>query len=87
MKDVRFTSRAFNDLSELKALDKKLVFKALDLVENAKRTPFKGLGKPEALKHSLSGYWSRRISEEHRLVYRIVGDDIEIHSCFGHYSE
>lgn len=49
------------------------------------RSPFEGIGKPEPLKENLSGFWSRRIDEEHRLVYRVVNGNIEIAQCKGHY--
>ncbi|MBQ0818889.1 Txe/YoeB family addiction module toxin, partial [Microvirga sp. HBU67558] len=60
-----------------------------DLIKDAKRNPFKGLGKPEPLKHALKGWWSRRITGEHRLVYRITGagdgQQLEIAQCRYHY--
>ena len=60
-----------------------------DLIKNIKNTPFKGLGKPEPLKHDLSGWWSRRITGDHRLVYRVSGrapdQKLEIVQCRDHY--
>lgn len=56
------------------------------LIEECTRTPYEGTGKPEALKHELTGFWSRRITQEHRLVYRVRGDTLEIASCLHHYS-
>jgi toxin YoeB len=60
-----------------------------DLIKDIRRDPFKGLGKPEPLKHKLSGWWSRRITQEDRLVYRVTGKDdskqLEIASCRFHY--
>lgn len=55
------------------------------LLRNIARNGNEGIGKPEALKHGLSGYWSRRITDEHRLVYKIVGEEIRIASCRYHY--
>jgi toxin YoeB len=55
------------------------------LIENIQETPFGGPGKPEPLKHELSGYWSRRITDEHRLVYKIDDDRIIIAQCRYHY--
>ncbi len=55
------------------------------LIENTRQAPFAGLGKPEPLKHELSGYWSRRITDEHRLVYKIDHDRIIIAQCRYHY--
>lgn len=55
------------------------------LIANIKATPFTGIGKPEPLKHELAGWWSRRITGEHRLVYRIQGDTLQIAQCRQHY--
>ena len=55
------------------------------LIKDVIRSPFEGIGKPEPLKENLSGFWSRRIDEEHRLVYRVVNGNIEIAQCKGHY--
>lgn len=61
-------------------------FKCLNqLINDVMRSPFEGIGKPEPLKEDPSGFWSRRIDEEHRLVYRVVNGDIEIAQCKGHY--
>jgi toxin YoeB len=59
-----------NDLKVLQAIN--------DLIRDIRRDPFKGLGKPEPLKHSLAGWWSRRITREHRLVYRVAGRNAEL---------
>ncbi|OWC14353.1 Txe/YoeB family addiction module toxin, partial [Escherichia coli] len=56
-----------------------------ELVKNIQRTPFEGKGKPEPLKHNLAGFWSRRITEEHRLVYEVSGDNLLIAACRYHY--
>ena len=63
----------------------KLLKKIRTLLENILQTPYSGLGKPEALKHELSGLWSRRINREHRLVYQIGDDFLIVHSLKGHY--
>jgi toxin YoeB len=55
------------------------------LIKDIQRDPFSGLGKPEALKHDLSGLWSRRITQEHRLVYNVTDEEIVIVSCKFHY--
>lgn len=52
----------------------------------AQDAPHEGIGKPEALKHGLQGYWSRRVTDEHRLIYKVVGDEIRIAACRFHYS-
>lgn len=67
------------------ATDKKLFVRLNKLIKDVKRSPFEGLGKPEPLKGNLSGLWSRRIDQEHRLVYRVIDGDIEIAQCKGHY--
>lgn len=85
MRSIIFTQTALNQLSAFKSGNQKLVFKVLELIEDILKTPFTGKGKPEALKHDLSGYWSRRINEEHRLVYKVSEKQIEIYSCSGHY--
>ena len=65
--------------------DKKVVKKINELIKDTMRTPFEGIGKPEALKHNLSSWWSRRIDIEHRLVYKFENDTIIILSCRKHY--
>ena len=57
------------------------------LIRDTLRSPFEGIGKPEPLKGNLSGYWSRRISDEHRLVYTVKGDELVVIACRYHYSE
>lgn len=65
--------------------DKKILKKVNQLIKDIERNGNEGLGKPEPLKHELSGYWSRRITSEHRLIYSIDEDNIFIASCKGHY--
>ena len=72
---------AFHKKSGNKAVLKKLLL----LLEEISETPFEGTGKPEPLKHNLAGNWSRRINREHRLVYEVVDDVVQIHSAKGHY--
>ncbi len=61
--------------------------KITDLIQDIQRDIFKGLGKPEPLKKNLQGFWSRRINDEHRLVYPVQEDVIRIVSCHGHYAD
>ena len=68
-------------------LDVKIVRKINALIKECRRTPFAGTGKPEALKGNLRGHWSRRINQEHRLVYRIEADTLIIVQCRYHYGE
>jgi toxin YoeB len=65
--------------------DKKVFKKILELIKDIQREPFSGIGKPEPLKYELQGYWSRRITNEHRLVYKIEEDLLIILSCKYHY--
>ena len=69
--------------------DLKILGKINDLIKDVRRSPFKGLGKPEPLKERFTGWWSRRITDEHRLVYRVIGKPgeqvVEIIQCRGHY--
>ena len=85
MRDIRFTPTAFEQYVEWERSDKTVYQKINKLLLEAARTPFEGTGKPEALKHDLKGYWSRRISSEHRLVYRVEDDFIKIIACKFHY--
>jgi len=66
--------------------NKKLLKKINDLIKDIEREPFEGLGKPEPLKNNLSGWWSRRIDDTHRIVYRIENGNLEIAQCREHYS-
>ena len=85
MKQVAFEEKAFEDFTNWATQDKKLYTKIITLIKDIKRNPFLGLGKPEPLKHELSGYWSRRINDEHRLVYKVTDTMIIIASCKYHY--
>ena len=66
--------------------DKKTLKRINSLIKDVLRSPFDGIGKPEPLRNDLSGFWSRRIDDRHRLVYRIREDNLEILACKGHYS-
>lgn len=83
--NVTFSKRALGELAELVRREPKVASRALALIEECRRDPFRGTGKPEPLKHDKSGFWSRRITDEHRLVYRVVGETIEIAQCRFHY--
>jgi toxin YoeB len=85
MKKVAFLPQAFNDYNNWVQIDKKMYAKLVELIKEIQRDPFVGKGKPELLKHQLSGLWSRRITEEHRLVYKVLEDEIVIVSCRFHY--
>ena len=85
MRDIRFTPMAFEQNNDWLTDNKAIYNRLQKLILEAARTPFEGTGKPEALKHDLKGYWSRRINNEHRLVYRVADDYIQIISCKLHY--
>lgn len=69
----------------IKSGNKPLLKKIIQLIKAITTNPYQGIGKPEALKHELIGYWSRRIDNTHRLVYKIENNILEIHSLKGHY--
>lgn len=85
MKRITFSRNAWEDYISWQREDKKMLRKINDLIKDIQRTPFEGLGKPEPLKFDLSGYWSRRIDLEHRLVYQYQDNEILIYSCKFHY--
>lgn len=82
---ITFSRNAWEDYVSWQRDDKKILRKINELIKDIQRTPFEGLGKPEPLKFDLSGYWSRRIDLEHRLVYQYLEDEILIYSCRYHY--
>ncbi len=84
MKKVWF-EKAWADYLYWQTQDKKTLKKINELLRDIERSPFAGIGKPEALKEDLSGFWSRRIDDKNRLVYRISGEFIEVVSCKEHY--
>lgn len=76
---------AWDDYLWWQTQDRKLLRRINSLIEDVVRNGNEGIGKPEPLKHGFSGYWSRRINDEHRLVYKATGDDVRIASCRYHY--
>ena len=85
MRLIVFHQTAFDDYSEWSKLDKKLFERIRRMIIETSKTPFDGIGKPEPLKHELKGYWSRRLMDEHRLVYKVTHTQIIIVSCKYHY--
>ena len=85
MRDLIWDSKAWQDYVYWQSQDKKTLKRINRLIQNTLTSPFEGIGKPEPLKESLSGYWSRRIDETNRLVYRVADDYIKIISCRYHY--
>jgi toxin YoeB len=80
-----FAPQAWEDYLYWQNHDKKLLSKLNGLIKEISRTPFEGTGKPEPLKGDLTGWWSRRINREHRIVYRVTGDALQIAQCRYHY--
>lgn len=80
-----FTEQACGDYLYWQKLDKELLRRINGLIKEITRTPHTGTGKPEPLKHALSGYWSRRINDEHRIVYKVAGDEMLIAQLRYHY--
>lgn len=80
-----FSSRAWEDYLHWQNTDKLMIKRINNLIKAIQQNPFEGVGKPESLKHSLSGYWSRRINDEHRIVYKVSGNDLFIVQLRYHY--
>ena len=85
VKSLEFDQNAIEDLSYWVKKDRRKAEKILELVQEVAKTPFIGTGKPEPLRYNLSGCWSRRIDQEHRVVYSVNDDKIRIISCRFHY--
>lgn len=83
--NLLFSARGWEDYLYWQQTDKKVLKKINELIKDISRSPHEGIGKPEPLKHAFSGYWSRRITDEHRLVYKIDGDTIKIAQTRYHY--
>ena len=82
---VVFTASAWNELASCIRDDPKQVRTIAQLIRDIQRTPFEGIGKPAPLRHDLAGYWSRRIDQEHRLVYAVEADTLTVVQCRFHY--
>jgi len=80
-----FSDHAWEDYLHWQKTDKKILRRINTLIKEIKRNPFEGVGKPEPLKHALSGYWSRRINDEHRIVYKVSSGAIHIAQLRYHY--
>ncbi|MBI5414335.1 Txe/YoeB family addiction module toxin [Candidatus Peregrinibacteria bacterium] len=82
---LEFDQNAFEDLNYFMKHDRKKALKIMELLEDTLRHPFVGVGKPEPLKYEFAGCWSRRIDQEHRLVYSVVKNTIIVLACRYHY--
>jgi toxin YoeB len=85
VKSLEFDQAAFEDLAWWIEQDRSKALRIISLIKDVQRDPFKGLGKPEPLKHEFKGCWSRRIDQEHRLIYQVTEEKIRILACRYHY--
>jgi toxin YoeB len=83
--NIQFSSKGWDDYLYWQQIDKKILKRINELIKDISRSPYDGIGKPESLKHALSGFWSRRITEEHRLVYRVEGSMLYVVQARYHY--
>ncbi len=80
-----FSENAWSDYLHWQKADRKILKRINHLIQEILRSPYEGIGKPESLKYDLTGYWSRRIDSEHRLVYKVESDAVLIAQCRYHY--
>ena len=83
--NIRFSPRSWEEYVYWQQTDKKILRKINELIKEISRNPYEGIGKPEPLKHNYAGFWSRRITDEHRIVYQIVGSTMDIAQVRYHY--
>ncbi len=84
---LELSQRAWEDIQHWLAVDARLLGRIFTLIEAARRDPFKGIGKPEPLRFKFKGLWSRRITDEHRLIYRVESGVLHIIACRYHYDD
>jgi toxin YoeB len=87
MRRISFLPRAFDNFVLWASENQKIHARIVQLINDIQRNPFSGIGKPEPLKHKLKGLWSRRITDEHRLIYQITDEQIVIVQCRFHYEK
>jgi len=85
MMKITFSKNAWEDYLYWQKHNKKMLRKINNLIKDIQRNPFDGIGKPEALKYDLAGFWSRRIDQEHRLIFKYKEEQIFIYACKFHY--
>jgi toxin YoeB len=85
MRTVAFHAQGWREYTEWAQTNARVFERLTRLISETARDPFEGIGKPEPLRHNLQGFWSRRITDEHRLVYKVTADSIIIASCKYHY--
>ena len=81
-----FAEQAWEDYQYWLQADRKIVRRIHELIKDTTRSPFEGIGKPEPLRHALAGYWSRRITDEHRMVYKVEGNSLLLAQLRYHYA-
>lgn len=84
---LTFSGKSWDEYLYWQKTDKAILKRINSLIKDIQREPFEGIGKPESLKHGLSGYWSRRINDEHRLVYKVADDQLLIAQLRYHYEQ
>ena len=80
-----FTELSWEDYLYWQKIDKSKIKRINELLKDISRSPYEGIGRPEALRYNYAGFWSRRIDEEHRLIYRVTDDEVQIVKCRFHY--
>jgi toxin YoeB len=85
--NLQWASQAWEDYLYWQQMDRSVLAKINELVKECLRTPFEGRGKPELLRGNRRGYWSRRITQEHRLVYTVIGEVLHVVQCRYHYDD
>ena len=84
---ITFSQNSWEDYTSWQSEDKKVLKKINTIIKDIQRNPSDGMGKPEPLKYDLAGLWSRRIDREHRIVYKVMKDELIIYSCRYHYDK
>lgn len=87
MRSIRFEPAAWEEFTDWQSREAKTWKRLVELLNEAARTPFEGKGKPEPLRHEFKGYWSRRLTQEHRLVYKVTDTELIVVACQSHYGE
>jgi toxin YoeB len=82
---ITFSDEGWEDYLYWQSEDRKILKRVNQLIEDISRNGNEGIGKPEPLRHEWAGWWSRRITQEHRIVYRVIGNSVEIAVCRSHY--
>ncbi|TAD83488.1 MAG: Txe/YoeB family addiction module toxin [Bacteroidetes bacterium] len=85
-RDIKLVDRSGADLVRWSQTNPKILKKIIEVIDAIASNPFEGIGKPELLKHEYKGKWSRRITDEHRIIYAVIDEEIHIYACFGHYT-